>query len=145
MADAHSDHLPEGLDLDHVIDNSHAGDAHTRAAAPRAEDLIFVAGINNGIDAADMLTSIRDHPGDLADDWDPDLFTVKLRQDASKVKSSICSHEVRRPVELGVAIHELCSVQRSSTWSLMRTCTRIPRSTSSKCRRLLRRCALLHS
>ncbi len=62
MADAHSDHLPEGLDLDHVIDNSHTGDAHTRAA-PRAEDLIFVAGISNGVDAADMLASIRDHPG----------------------------------------------------------------------------------
>ena len=64
MRDAHSDHLPDGLDLDHVIDNSHAGDGHARAA-PRPEDLIFVAGITNGIDAADMLKTTQDHPGGL--------------------------------------------------------------------------------
>ncbi len=65
MRDAHSDHLPEGLDLDHVIDNSHAGDGHARAA-PRPEDLIFVAGITNGVDAADMLSTVQDHPGGLS-------------------------------------------------------------------------------
>ncbi len=62
MRDAHSDHLPEGLDLDHVIDNSHAGDGHARAAS-RPEDLIFVAGITTGVDAADMLSTVQDHPG----------------------------------------------------------------------------------
>ena len=62
MRDAHSDHLPEGLDLDHVIDNSHAGDGHARAD-PQPEDLIFVAGITNGVDAADMLSTVQDHPG----------------------------------------------------------------------------------
>lgn len=54
--------LPEGLDLHHVIDNSHVGNAHTHAA-PHADDLIFVAQISNGLDAADMLETIRDHPG----------------------------------------------------------------------------------
>ena len=62
LHEAHSDALPEGLDLYHVIDNSHAGDVHT-ASAPHADDLIFVAKITNGLDAADMLQTILDHPG----------------------------------------------------------------------------------